>query len=176
MRAYEPEVSKNWEAGLKSTWLDRKLMANLTTFYNTYENQQLTVGRLVEGQPTADLINAQEATLYGLEGEFTLLLENWLLTASFGLIDGEYDEFIVQDNLVDEDFQPIIVTRDLSDAEIIRGAPYTYGVSAAYTLRFAGGGEIVPQLGWYARGRLETIRLAPGTCADGVTANRRAWG
>lgn len=153
MRAYEPEVSKNWEAGIKSTWLDRRLVANFTTFYNTYENQQLTVGRLVEGQPTADLINAQEATLYGVEGELALVLDNWLLTASFGLIDGEYEEFLVQDNLVDENFQPITVTRDLSDTEMIRGAPYTFGLSASYTARLAGGGELIPQLGWYQRGR-----------------------
>jgi hypothetical protein len=153
MRAYEPEVSKNWELGIKSTWLDRRLRANLTTFYNTYENQQLTIGRLVEGQPTADLINAQEASLWGIEGEFTLLLDNWLFSANFGWMDGEYEEFLVEDNLMDENFQSIIVVRDVSDTEVVRRAPYTVGLSAAYTLRLAGGGEVVPQIGYFHRGR-----------------------
>ena len=178
MRSYEPEVSKNWEAGIKSTWFDRRLVANLTAFHNTYENQQITVGRLVEGQPTADLINAQEATLYGFEGEFTLLLDNWLLTANFGVVDGEYDEFTVQDNLVDANFQPISVTRDLSDTEMIRGAPYTYGLSASYTAQLAGGGHVVPQLGWYQRGRtyntLETYRTSRQG-AYGLLDGRVTW-
>jgi iron complex outermembrane receptor protein len=178
MRAYKPEVSGNWEAGIKSTWFDRRLVANLTAFHNSYENQQLTVGRLVEGQPTADLINAQEATLYGVEGEFALLLESWMLTASFGWIDGEYDKFTVQDNLVDENFQPISVTRDLSDTEIVRGAPYTFGASASYTARLAGGGELVPQIGWYYRGRsyytLESYRTSRQD-AFGLLDGRVTW-
>jgi iron complex outermembrane recepter protein len=153
MRAYEPEVSKNWELGIKSTWLDRRLRANVTTFYNTYENQQLTIGRLVEGQPTADLINAQEASLWGIEGEFTLLLDNWLFSANFGWMDGEYEEFLVEDNLIDENFESIIVVRDVSDTEVVRRAPYTVGLSAAYTVRLAGGGELVPQIGYFHRGR-----------------------
>ncbi|MBX3705744.1 MAG: TonB-dependent receptor [Pseudomonadales bacterium] len=165
MRPYEPEVSKNWEAGLKSTWLDRRLVFNLTAFHNTYENQQLTVGRLVEGQPTADLINAQEAALYGAEAEITFMpTPDWLFTGAFGWIDGEYDQFLVQDNLVDENFNPIIVTRDLSDADIIRGPPYTLSVSAAYTAALAGGHELVSQVGWYQRGRmyntLETFSIS----------------
>jgi len=179
MRAYDPEVSKNWEVGVKSAWLDRRLVANLTSFYNTYENQQLTVGRLVAGQPTADLINAQEATLYGIEGEITYLPnENWMFTGSFGWIDGEYDEFTVQDNLVDADFNPIVVTRDLSDADVIRNAPYTFGVSGAYTARFSGGNEVTSQVGWFHRGRtfntLETLNISKQD-AYGLLDARITW-
>jgi iron complex outermembrane receptor protein len=179
MRAYDPEVSENWEAGVKSTWLDRRLVANLTGFYNSYENQQLTVGRVVEGQPTADLINAQEATLYGIEGEFTYVPnDQWLFTASFGWLDGEYDEFTVQDNLLDDDFNPIIVTRDLSDAEIVRVAPYTYGLSAAYTARFAGQQSLATQVGWFYRGRtyntLETASVSKQD-AYGLLDARMTW-
>ena len=154
MRAYEPEVSKNWELGMKSEWFDRRLVANLTSFYNTYENQQITVGRVVDNQPTADLINAQEGTLWGVEAELTLVPDdNWMFRGSFGWIDGEYDEFTVQDNLVDNNFQPIIVTRDLSDTEIVRGAPYTIGLSAGYTLRLEGNNDVASQVGWFYRAR-----------------------
>ena len=81
MRPFDPEISSNWEGGLKSLLMDGRLMLNLTAFHNTYENQQLTVGRTVDGQPTADLINAQEATLYGFEGELRAELAGWVLCA-----------------------------------------------------------------------------------------------
>ena len=66
MRFYEPEISGNWEAGIKSLLMDGRLLVNLTGFHNSYKNQQITVGRTVDGQPTADLLNAQKATLYGV--------------------------------------------------------------------------------------------------------------
>lgn len=179
MRAYDPEVSKNWELGIKSAWLDRRLVANVTSFYNSYENQQLTVGRVVENQPTADLINAQEATLYGIEGEFSFAPnEAWFLMASFGWIDGEYDEFTVEDNLVDQNFQPIIVTRDLSDTEIVRTAPYTIGLSASYTFRPSGDNEVESQLGWFYRDRtfntLETYKTSRQS-GYGLLDGRISW-
>jgi iron complex outermembrane receptor protein len=179
MRAYDPEVSKNWELGVKSAWLDRRLVANVTTFYNTYENQQITVGRVVNGQPTADLINAQEATLYGLEGEFTYAPDDaWLFMASFGVIDGEYEDFTVQDNLVDEDFNPIVVTRDLSDTEIVRSAPLTVGLSASYTMAFSGNQELATQLGWFYRDRtfntLETYKTSRQS-GYGLLDGRVTW-
>lgn len=163
MRAYEPEISKNWEVGAKSAWLDRRLIANVTAFHNTYENQQITVSRLVGGQPQADLINAQEATLYGVEGELTFKpTASWLLTASVGWMDGEYDEFLVQDTLLGPDFSEVIVTRDLSDTEAIRNSPYTVSISAAYTAHLARGHELNTRVGWFQRGRvyntLETLR------------------
>ncbi|MCZ6618766.1 MAG: TonB-dependent receptor, partial [Gammaproteobacteria bacterium] len=69
MRPFEPEISDNWEVGMKSQWFDRRVQLNLNAFRNDYENQQITVSRLVGGQPTADLINAQEATIEGVEME-----------------------------------------------------------------------------------------------------------
>ncbi|MEZ5557645.1 MAG: TonB-dependent receptor [Pseudomonadales bacterium] len=191
MRPYEPEISKNWEVGMKSTWLDRSILVNLTAFHNTYENQQLTVGRLVDGQATADLINAQEAKLWGVEGEFSVLVAGgWFAQGSFGWIDGEYDKFTVQDNVIGgpPDFIESTITRDLSDSEMIRGAPYTYSVSIGNTQTLDRGGVITGQVGWAYRGRtyntLETVRTSRqgkygllmralcGSCRTGVPASR----
>ena len=119
MRPYLPENSDNFEAGVKTALFDGRARLNATIFHNSYENQQLTVGRIVNGQPTADLINAQAATLQGVELEFLAeLTPNLSVALSAGYFEGEYDKFTVQDNLSD----PItlvesIVTRDLSDIE-----------------------------------------------------------
>ncbi len=119
MRAYLPEESDNFEFGTKALLLDGKLRLNATMFHNTYENQQLTVGRIVDGQPTADLINAQEATLVGVELELLAQLTDSLsLIVSAGYIEGDYDKFTVEDNVIDPaTLEESIVVRDLSDVE-----------------------------------------------------------
>ena len=119
MRPFEPETSDNFEFGTKAMLFDGRLRLNATVFHNSYENQQLTVGRIVDGQPTADLINAQEATLQGLELEMLAQLTDSLsMTFTGGYIEGEYDEFTVEDNVIDPlTLAESIVTRDLSDIE-----------------------------------------------------------
>ena len=162
MRPFEPEISGNWEGGVKSTWMDDRVMVNLTAFHNSYENQQITVGRLVDGNPTADLINAQDATLYGVEGEVRAELPaGFYALGTFGWMDGEYDEFTVQDNAI-VNLQEVIITRDLSETEIVRGAPYTYSIAIGRNQVMAGGSSLNTQVGWAFRGRtfntLETSR------------------
>ena len=119
MRAYLPEESDNLEFGTKALLLEGKLRVNATMFHNSYENQQLTVGRIVDGQPTADLINAQEATLVGVELEvLAQLTESLSLMISAGYIEGDYDKFTVEDNIVDPvTLVESILVRDLSDVE-----------------------------------------------------------
>ena len=119
MRAYLPEESDNWEFGVKADLLDSQLRVNASVFINDYTNQQLTVGRLVDGQPTADLINAQEATIKGLELEVLAALTDTLsLAISAGYIEGEYDKFTVEDNIIDPvTLAESTVVRDLSGIE-----------------------------------------------------------
>ena len=155
IRPYDPEISGNWEGGMKSTWANGTRLLNLTAFHNTYENQQITVSRIVNGFPTADLINAQEATLFGVEGEFRVELPaGWYTQGTFGWMNGEYDEFTVLDNLGLLGQAPVIVERDLSHTETIRGAPYTYSLALGKTQVLANGGVLAGQVGWAFRGRL----------------------
>ena len=163
IRPYDPEISGNWEGGMKSTWGNGTRLLNITAFHNTYENQQITVSRVVGGQPTADLINAQQATLFGIEGEFRVELPaNWYTQGVFGWMNGEYDEFTVLDNLSGPGLVPMIVERDLSDTEAVRGAPYTYSLAVGKTQILGNGGTLAGQVGWAFRGRsyntLETLQ------------------
>ena len=48
---------------------------------------------------------------------------------------------------------PLIVERDLSDTEAIRGAPYTYSMALGKTQVLANGGTVAGQVGWAFRGR-----------------------
>ena len=153
MRPFLPEISDNIEIGFKTTLRDGKVRLNGTYFNNSYENQQLTVGRLVDGQPTADLINAQEATLNGLELELMAQLnESWSMTLAYGHLEGEYDKFTVEDNVftnaADGSLVESIVTRDLSYIEFGNGGDTdTLDVSFIHTTSLQSGGDLVSVIG-----------------------------
>ncbi len=153
MRPFLPEISDNVELGFKSTLLDGKVRLNGTYFNNSYENQQLTVGRLVNGQPTADLINAQEATLNGIEIEMVAQLnDSWSMTLAYGHLEGEYDKFTVEDNVyttqADGSIVESIVNRDLSYIEFGNGGDSdTLDVSLIHTTSLPAGGDLVSIIG-----------------------------
>ena len=143
--------------GFKSTLNEGTLRVNGTFFHNSYENQQLVVGRIVNGQPTADIINAQEATIMGIELEVTALLsESLLLNFAYGHIDGEYDKFLTQDNLyvtnADGTITETIVETDYSEIGFGNdGKEDSLSVSLVHTKYLDGGGELVSVLGAYRK-------------------------
>jgi len=152
MRPFEPEISDNFEVGMKSTLRDGKLRLNVTGFHNSYENQQVTVGRIVNGQPTADLINAQEATLIGLELEMLAQLsEDWTMSLTWGYLDGQYDVFTVNDNVIDPvTLAESILVRDLSGTGFGSGddgVSNTFDVSFIHTASLPSGADVVSQIG-----------------------------
>jgi iron complex outermembrane recepter protein len=65
--ALKPEKVDAYEAGLKTTFADGRLRANIAGFYYNYTDLQ--VGK-VQGEQVI-LENAATARIYGLEGEFT---------------------------------------------------------------------------------------------------------
>ena len=155
MRPYEPEISDNWEAGMKSQWFDRRLQLNASVFQNDYENQQITVGRVVDGRPIADLINAQRATIRGVELELLATpAAGWFVTLTYGFQEGEYDEFTVVDNRINPvTFEETREVRDLSDTEFLDfSPPRNLNVSVAREFPLGGGGSLTAQIGYNYRG------------------------
>ena len=156
MRPFEPEISDNWEIGMKSRLADDRLQLNVNAFFNDYENQQITVSRIQNGQPTADLINAQKATLKGVEMEMQATpMANLYLTASMGYISGEYDEFTTTDtrlvgvapNIVSEEF-----INDFGYLDFPSGS--NWSLHAAYEIPMDNGGMVTIGAGWSHRGDL----------------------
>lgn len=156
MRPFLPEQSDNFEAGLKSILLDGRWKLNTTFFHNTYENQQLTVSRVVDGQPTADLVNAQEATLKGVEFESQFFLtDNLIFAATGGFIRGDYDEFTVQDNFLNPvTLMETVIERDLRDTEFGSGDTTTFDASLNHSWDLENGGSVVSSIGYTYRDRV----------------------
>ena len=181
MRPFLPEVSDNFEIGAKTRLFDGKVRLNATAFYNTYENQQLTVGRIVDGQPTADLINAQEATLEGVEVDLLAQLTDSLsLTLSAGYLQGEYDKFTVEDNTTDPvTLEESIVLRDLSDTEFGNdGSELSIDISLLHMIELPFGGELTSSLGFsFKDDQYYTLMNTPSSKEDSywIMDGRITW-
>ena len=151
MRAFLPEVSDNIEIGFKSDLLENRLRLNATVFHNIYENQQVTVSRIVNGQPTADLINAKEATLIGIEFDvLARLTDDLSLSMTGGYLEGDYDQFTINDNVTDPvTLEESIVERDLSGVEFgNNGSEKSFDISLLHTYRMGDRGDVTTSLGY----------------------------
>lgn len=65
---FDPEYSWNYEIGVKSMWLDNRLLVNLAGYYITLDDQQLTFV-MPEGSAGTYVMNAGTSTSRGLELE-----------------------------------------------------------------------------------------------------------
>ncbi|WP_307512780.1 TonB-dependent receptor [Brevundimonas vesicularis] len=91
--AYDPEYTWNYEASLRSTWLDGALTVNANAYYVDWTDQQVSVnfGLNLYDNHT---VNAGKSHLYGFEVETTHRLNtafDWY--ASLGFSRTQFDEF-----------------------------------------------------------------------------------
>ncbi|HPE46749.1 MAG TPA: TonB-dependent receptor [Hyphomonas sp.] len=91
----EPEYLTSYEAGLKTSWFDNRLIANLTGFYSDYQDLQVRSLMLDgSGNLTSVLNNAASVTAKGFELELNALPINELsVNLGIGYVDSTYDEF-----------------------------------------------------------------------------------
>ncbi|TDG12648.1 TonB-dependent receptor [Seongchinamella unica] len=111
-RAADPETSASFELGLKSSWLDSRLVVNATLFYTEYDDfqAQATESELLldengntqdqDGDGVPDrkfsfiLTNVGEVTTQGLEIDLMAQAsENLSLFGGLALIDAEIDSY-----------------------------------------------------------------------------------
>ena len=98
---YDPEKVNSYEAGLKTSWMGGRLVANTAVFYNDYEDFQARVSQTVDnptpGQPPVialTVLNAGALEIWGWEFEGAWLPTDALtLTATLGYLNAEYGEF-----------------------------------------------------------------------------------
>ncbi len=93
--SFDPEKINSYEAGLRSTWGDDLLTANLTGFY--YDYSDLQVRALVSGI-ISGVSNAAKAEIKGLEGQFDLTpTDAFALNLNVSWLDAEFGEFLTAD-------------------------------------------------------------------------------
>jgi iron complex outermembrane receptor protein len=91
---FAPETVTNYEAGVKSQWLENRLRFNASVFKMAYRDKQELVNNTLTGILT--IVNAGKATVKGAELELAYKAASWLdLSAGYAHLDGKYDRFAV---------------------------------------------------------------------------------
>jgi iron complex outermembrane receptor protein len=92
---FDKETVDSYEIGLKSSYLDGRLLMNLAAFIANYDDYQ--VNQFVDlggGRTSIRINNAAKVETMGFEAETTFrLTEDFTLQASLGLLEAEFDSF-----------------------------------------------------------------------------------
>lgn len=89
---FDAETADSYEAGVKTAWLDERLVLNLVGFYIDYRDLQV---RGVQGT-TPLFRNAEQAVSKGVEAEVVARpLPNWTLSGSLAYNDAAYEDFVI---------------------------------------------------------------------------------
>jgi iron complex outermembrane receptor protein len=90
--AFDPEYLWSFELGVKTTWFDRRLVANAAVFHNNYTDVQLTSNRATsDGNVGVFTENGGKASIEGFELELHARpVEGLDFTAGIGYIDAEF--------------------------------------------------------------------------------------
>lgn len=188
------EFIKSAEAGIKTTWLDQRLLLNAAVFNYDYSDLQVNV---FGANNTITTINAASARINGLEIDLQARpIENLSLTASLSLLDGEYRDFENGPTYVPRPATCASVPPypaptggfvacpvDLTGNDMINAPPYQLSLGATYTIALPGGSEILvgglysrtDQFEWWpdnnpivAQPTVDLLNLSVGwTSADG---------
>ncbi|MEO7602400.1 MAG: TonB-dependent receptor [Sphingomicrobium sp.] len=91
-RVVKNETSTNYEIGLKTALLDRRVRANFAAFYTRHNNPQIfQLDPATVGQGT---LNARKVAIKGFEFELSARPTRfWDINAAFGYIDAEIRDF-----------------------------------------------------------------------------------
>ncbi|GAB3090915.1 TonB-dependent receptor [Aestuariicella hydrocarbonica] len=90
LESVDPETTVNLELGVKSSWMDERLVVNASVFAMEYDDLQVQV---VNGQ-TVQLANAGKAISKGVETDVQFhVTPNLKLMLNAAWMDAEYDEF-----------------------------------------------------------------------------------
>lgn len=133
--AYDPEYAWNYEAGLKTNWMDNSLQANLAVFYIKMTDKQVTEMDYGEGYFITRIDNAAKAHSKGIEVEIQARpAKGWDIFTGLGYTDAEYDDWIATE--YNSDYTDL--TRNDYSGMTVPGVPaYTGHLGVQY--RSAGG-------------------------------------
>jgi len=126
--AYDPEYTWNYEASLRTAWLDGTLTLNANAFYVDWKDQQVTVN-LGLNSYDYEVRNAGKSHLYGFELEVAQRVTpalSWY--ASLGRTKTKFDDFTITSG---------VDTRNLSGSEFPYAPQWTVAMGADY--RWDGG-------------------------------------
>ncbi|MDE0156775.1 MAG: TonB-dependent receptor [Gammaproteobacteria bacterium] len=129
--SFDPEFIDAYEIGMKSSWLDNRLIINASMFRNDLKDQQFLV---VLPGIIFQIDNAAASTVDGIELEMQFRpVEGLYIQFGLGLLDAEFDEFIDADG-ASHAGNPLPATSDVNLNGVVQ-----------YTLPLGGMGTLTPR-------------------------------
>lgn len=148
-RAVDEERVWNYEAGVKSLFLDRRLSLALAGYHLDVKNQQLTqLVELASGGTASILTNAGRTEVWGLEAELLARPADGLtLQATYAYTDSEIREWISQEQAdlrgSNGSFEQNQVLGDVAGQTSARVPEHMFSVVARYER------PLTPSIDWY---------------------------
>ena len=99
-QGYRAETVSTIEAGIKSSWLDRRLTINLSAYRNRYRDQQIGVQLTQAGAgggvvTTAGIINAASVAIWGLEADIAWRIADPVtLSLGYAFTDAKFGKYV----------------------------------------------------------------------------------
>ena len=125
---FDPEYTWNYEAGIKTSWLENKLMANLAIFYIDIKDKQ--VSEVDMDTMTTTITNGAKAHSQGIELELQARPIRGLdLFAGFGYTEAKFDDFTATE------WNPTytaLVQKDYEGNYLQYAPKYTYNLGVQY--------------------------------------------
>jgi iron complex outermembrane receptor protein len=134
----DPEELDSYEIGLKSEWLNGRVIANATAFYYDYSDIQVNLLTVSNGILTTALTNGAAGKVKGAELELEAQATDYLhLRAALSHLDTEYTDF--------KNVNPNTgaVTGDYSGNRFVRSPEQVISLGADYTIPLGGAGKLV---------------------------------
>lgn len=122
-----PEYLTDYELGIKSDWLDKRLIANLSVFHYDYKDMQVfAIAPTSSGQTVQTLSNAARGKVDGAELELKAIpVKGLTVSGNIGLLHTEYSDFPTYVNGV---------ATNLSGNQFPRSPHLTVAVGASYRI------------------------------------------
>lgn len=125
---YDPEYTWDYEAGVKTTWFNDKLLANLSVYYIHMDDKQVT--QMDATRLATTITNAAKAHSRGAELQFEARpIQGLSLSAGFGYTDAQFDDFKAMEW---NSTQTALVMNDYKDNYLPFAPKYTYNASVQY--------------------------------------------
>jgi iron complex outermembrane receptor protein len=146
---FNPETASLFEFGAKTEWMDNRLRLNAAVFTTDYKDLQILQLLVPIGAPeglSGVLVtqNASDATIDGLELEFTALITDaFTISGSYTYLDTAYENFGIPAGYL----APGDGAAPNRDGNELRNAPDTsWNILARYDFLLASGAELAAQI------------------------------
>ena len=148
---YEPEYVENYEIGMKSTWMDGRMIFNPAIFLSKYKDKQESILIPINLANVATVVrNAAQLDLFGVELELMYqITPAWFVRATYGYIDAEYDNYLA-------DINGDQIITDNSALEPRNTPENTFGITTTYNIPI-GNGDLNGMLSYRWRDEVEMI-------------------